>query len=242
MSTDLLASIEALAIDPPGARVTFVDRLAAENGWRRAYAADVLREYRRFLYLAATTGSMTPSDAVDQAWHLHLSYTRSYWDDLCGAILGQPLHHGPTQGGADEANRYRRQYEATLTRYAEVFSEDPPAAIWPAPEDRFAGSFVRADRRTQWIIPRRRAALCALPAAAVLSMAAAAEGPLYLPMVLIAVILLAVAAVGVWRTQETKRRRAADGGDGGELGVSADGGDCDAGDCSGCGGGCGGGD
>ncbi len=45
-------------------------------------------EYRRFAFLAATAGHpVTPSDAVDQAWHLHLTYSRDYWDRFC-PLLG----------------------------------------------------------------------------------------------------------------------------------------------------------
>ena len=32
-----------------------------------------------------------PSDEVDQAWHLHLVYTRSYWGEFCPNVLGKPL-------------------------------------------------------------------------------------------------------------------------------------------------------
>jgi len=117
----LMAQIDALAFDPPGASLSFTARLARENGWNAGHAARVVREYRRFLLLAATgSNPVTPSDAVDQAWHLHLTYTRSYWDALCGDILGKPLHHGPTAGGSAEGLRYRDQYRATLARYADA--------------------------------------------------------------------------------------------------------------------------
>ena len=63
-------------------------RLASENGWSREYAVRVMQEYRRFAFLAVAAGHpVSPSDAVDQAWHLHLVYTRSYWDEFC-AIEG----------------------------------------------------------------------------------------------------------------------------------------------------------
>jgi hypothetical protein len=66
-------------IGPGDAEQTFAARLARENGWRPAQAARVIEEYRRFCFLAVTAGHpVTPSDAVDQAWHLHLTYTRDY--------------------------------------------------------------------------------------------------------------------------------------------------------------------
>ena len=51
------------------------------------------------------------SEQVDAAWHLHLTYTRSYWDRFCKETLGQPLHHDPTRGGPAEADT--RSPEAT---------------------------------------------------------------------------------------------------------------------------------
>lgn len=78
----------------------FEEKLARENGWSLEFAARVVREYRRFAYLAIAAGHMaSPSDAVDQAWHLHLTYSQSYWDDFCGKALGRPLHHHPSKGG-----------------------------------------------------------------------------------------------------------------------------------------------
>lgn len=238
MKARLLASIEALAIDPPGAPATFVDRLATQNGWTRSRAAAVDREYRRFLYLAATGDApVTPSDAVDQAWHLHLSYTRSYWNDLCATVLGRPLHHGPTEGGPDEALRYRRQYQATLDRYVEVFGAAPPVSIWPPSSERFDGSFVRADRRRSWIIPHRTGALAALPVIGLASAAAADGGGPGSNLIIVAVIAVIALA---WPKSPRRRRRR--GGAEGDGGCSSDGGDGpDAGDGGGCGGGCGGG-
>ena len=65
-----------------------------------------IEEYRRFLLLGVAAGHpVSPSDTVDQVWHLHLTYTRRYWDTLCRDTLGRLLHHEPTQGGAVEDAR-----------------------------------------------------------------------------------------------------------------------------------------
>jgi len=99
MNTALWQKLESFPLDDPSSGLRFSDRLARENGWSAAHSSGVIAEYRKFLYLCATAGHpVTPSDAVDQAWHLHLCYTQSYWDDLCGDILRFPLHHGPTKG------------------------------------------------------------------------------------------------------------------------------------------------
>jgi hypothetical protein len=106
-----------------------------------------------------TTGhSVTPSDAVDQAWHLHLLYTRNYWEDFCGGVLKCPFHHGPTRGGTDESVRYFTWYETTLVSYRRIFGVQPPADIWPASETRFstARAFRRVDTASFWLVPKPR--------------------------------------------------------------------------------------
>ncbi|MFM9935026.1 MAG: glycine-rich domain-containing protein [Novosphingobium sp.] len=118
-------------VGPADADLSFTARLARENGWTLAHAARVFEEYRRFLFLAVTAGHpVTPSDAVDQAWHLHLTYTRDYWERLCPEVLGQALHHGPTKGGRAEGERFFEQYAQTLRSYETAFGP-APADIWP---------------------------------------------------------------------------------------------------------------
>ncbi len=115
---DLLRRIEAFEIDEGRPALSFQSRLARENGWTENYAARVNFEYKRFVYLAMAAGhAVTPSDQVDQAWHLHLTYSRSYWDRLCGEVLGKPLHHGPTRGGEDEDDKFNDWYEQTKASY-----------------------------------------------------------------------------------------------------------------------------
>jgi hypothetical protein len=125
-------AISAHRIGPAGAALPFQSRLARENGWSLQQAARVVEEYRRFCFLAATSGhSVTPSDAVDQAWHLHLTYSRDYWETFCPLVLGRPLHHEPTAGGAGQRSLFFEQYAQTLKRYEEVFGESAPADLWP---------------------------------------------------------------------------------------------------------------
>lgn len=259
--TALMQQLDALSIDPPGVRLRFVDRLARDNGWTRGYAARVMREYRRFLLLAATAGhQVTPSDAVDQAWHQHLAYSRSYWDDLCGRVLGFALHHGPTAGGAAEDRRYADQYTRTLASYAATFGAAPPADIWPDVTTRFAARYARIDRRTMWVVPKRAAAIVALgPVAAIGLTASKGWGGLIIGIVVLATlgVIITLAA----RSSAAARRGNGDSGDGmflgsdggsshhGHGGTGHDGGGHggDAGSGHGCGssgcggGGCGGG-
>lgn len=163
-------AIDGYEIGPANAGFSFVTRLARENGWTADYAARVVEEYRRFCFLAVTgTDPATPSDAVDQAWHLHLTYSRDYWDRFCPDILGRPLHHDPTSGGPVERGRFFDQYARTLRRYEQVFGMPPPANIWPGAAQRLLDDpkARRVHPRDAIILPRR-AALRALILAAVL--------------------------------------------------------------------------
>ncbi len=149
--------LEQFDLDDSNSRLKFSERLARENNWTMRYARRVIVEYKRFLELAMTAGhTVTPSDDVDQAWHLHMVYTRSYWNDLCRDVLRQPLHHGPTKGGQQERERYEDLYAKTIDSYFRTFNEAPPEDIWPASEERFRQSIqsVRVDRGKNWVIPK----------------------------------------------------------------------------------------
>lgn len=154
---DLWTRLEAFDLDATGASLPFSQRLARDNGWSPAFARRVVLEYKRFLYLAATCGHpVTPSDEVDQAWHLHLVYTRSYWDELCGQVLGFALHHGPTKGGAAEGHKFEDWYALTLASYHAAFGTLPPPDVWPPAAQRFGDApyFRRVNLRRHWLLPR----------------------------------------------------------------------------------------
>jgi len=110
---------------------SFIKRLAHENSWPQPRAEQAFEEYKKFLYLGATAnGIVTPSDAIDQVWHLHLLYTESYWNDLCGGILRHSFHHGPSKGGKSEEEKFGACYLATIRAYEHNFGT-PPAEFWP---------------------------------------------------------------------------------------------------------------
>lgn len=176
---DLCTRILTFPIDEGTPDLTFEHRLARENAWSADFARRVVLEYRRFVYLAMTAGhQVTPSDQVDQAWHLHLTYTRSYWERMCGELLGRPLHHGPTRGGTAEATRFDHQYEQTLAAYRKMFGEEPPADIWPPSAVRFGDDlhFVRVNAARNWVVPKGAAKRAAVLAAVALAVAVFATG------------------------------------------------------------------
>lgn len=154
---DLYQRIQAFSFDQPGAQLSFSKRLASDNGWSLAYAQRVIKEYKKFAFLAVAAGhSVTPSDQVDQAWHLHLSYTRSYWQEFCPNVLQTSLHHDPTAGGPSEQSKFNDWYGKTLESYREFFGEIPPTDIWPDPKDRFDRDlhFVRVNTHQNWLVPK----------------------------------------------------------------------------------------
>lgn len=119
----------------------FAERLTREQGWGVLFARQAIGEYRRFLFLTQVAGhAVTPSKAVDAVWHLHLLYTRSYWEGLCGEVLGRPLHHEPGAGNAGEAPHYAQQYERTLQSYRRIFGTEPPARVWETKTPRVSAS------------------------------------------------------------------------------------------------------
>lgn len=166
-------SLSRYSIGPEDAALPFAARLARENGWSAGYAERVIEEYKRFCFLAVTSDEeVTPSDAVDQAWHLHLTYSRDYWERFCPDILGRSLHHGPTAGGGAERHRFFEQYAQTLKRYEQVFSEAAPTDIWPSAARRLIEDpkARRVHPRDAVIVPKTTLRLVSLLAGAVVGL------------------------------------------------------------------------
>jgi hypothetical protein len=243
MRDELWLRLEQFVFDLPGIARPFSRRLAQENGWSEPFARRVVDEYRRFVWLAVRAGHpVTPSPAIDAAWHLHLVYSRSYWDELCGRVLGRPLHHEPTRGGPTEAAKFDGWYARTLASYREHFGE-PPADLWP----------VEREARVAPHAPRRRRRWLAVAGALLLAtlagcgMTASTDLGMW-PWLVVALVLVVVVSVahasqrgGGHGTAGKDNRK--DGKKDGGHGSCGGGGGCGGGGCggSGCGGGgCGG--
>lgn len=158
LDDDLWRAIEGLQLDDPNHDLTFTRRLARENRWQEWYATRVVDEYKRFLYLLGRAGHpVTPSDPVDQAWHLHLTYSQNYWEKLAPHFPSPP-HHGPTEGGDAEDGKFRVWYGKTLESYAGIFGEDPPDHIWETVEERFRPDqrWIRVNAAKFLLFPRRK--------------------------------------------------------------------------------------
>src|SRR3569832_164558 len=142
----LQSRIQAYDFHKPDEPRSFAARVRQECGWSLKKAERAIAEYRRFLILAGACGHpVSPSPLVDQVWHLHLTDTRRYWGEFCPEVLGRPFHHEPSRGGCDEHLRLKLQYQMTLSAYARLFGEAPPADFWP--EDPETGPVRRLLQR-----------------------------------------------------------------------------------------------
>lgn len=245
--------IDEYAFDAIDSTLTFCARLAHDNAWSPAFAQRALQEYKKFILLAMTAGHpVTPSDEVDQVWHLHLLYTRSYWGDFC-SLLGGPLHHGPTQGGADERKKFNDWYGNTLQSYTQVFNVAPPSDIWPEPARRFveAAHCKRINTRACWVIPKPRLSVSLISVAAAAPLVwlsgCTSAGDKGLPWIILGIFILflmghiATFETDDARTNKKKERHKNNGGGGGSGYNYGGSSDSEEGGGGGCGGGCGGG-
>jgi hypothetical protein len=175
---ELFAQLQKFPFNRDGVELSFSARLARDNLWTQEFADRVVAEYRKFLFLVGTQGHMvTPSEAVDEAWHLHLLYTHSYWDEFCGGILGRPLHHVPTEGGNDQQVHFKDCYRNTLEAYELAFNSKPPVDIWPDADERFrqAGRRRTVDLDRFWIFKKSSVTYWFLVGAVLVAMAMFAQ-------------------------------------------------------------------
>lgn len=148
--------IKNFELDEPEVSLSFTDRLARENRWTIEYSIRAILEYKKFIFLLIISNQpLTPSDQVDQVWHLHLLYTQSYWEDFCNNTLKKKIHHGPTKGGDNEKNKFVNWYEKTKEFYLEHFKIEVPEDIWPVSKIRFSEiAFERVNTKRNWIIKK----------------------------------------------------------------------------------------
>ncbi|WP_086933613.1 glycine-rich domain-containing protein [Agarilytica rhodophyticola] len=108
----------------------FVNKLQQQTSWSSDVCDQAIYEYKRFIYLTTVSESvLTPSTIVDQVWHLHLTFSHCYWEELCTNILGFRLHHNPSP--PSERETIDNQYQYTLKLYRQYFQEPHPEAYWP---------------------------------------------------------------------------------------------------------------
>lgn len=248
--------IKNFQLDEPGIAFKFSDRLARENGWTITYAKRVIEEYKKFIFLCCVSDhGVTPSDPVDQAWHLHLTFTRSYWIDLCKETLRKDIHHNPTKGGINEAQKFDGYYTSSQQLYLEKFGTTPPADIWQDNHTRFSDiNFKRVNVGRFWIIRKPKFSvkttvfLMLIIAGAFFIQASVAT---FMPMIIIGIVALLIirgfkdnngnggcsTGSGCGNSHNDGTHSHSDGHHGGDSGCSSGCSGCSGSGCSGCGGG-----
>jgi hypothetical protein len=139
-------------LDKPHIGLTFSQRLAKENGFSETFAKQIVEEYKKFIFLCCVSAKpVSPSYYVDLAWHLHLTYTQSYWINLCQNTLQKDIHHSPTEGGNAEAKKFKGYFIETLALYEQKFQQKPPLAIWTNTPNN---QIVAVNKNENWVIPK----------------------------------------------------------------------------------------
>ena len=112
---------------------TFQERLSSEHDLTEESARRLVEEYRRFLYLKAIDGgSLTPSERVDQAWHLHMETAGEGWAQFCDDVLKFRIDHRTGLSRKEAMASYSR----LLQLYRREFNQEPPGDIWPGERER----------------------------------------------------------------------------------------------------------
>ncbi|WP_343695710.1 hypothetical protein [Flavobacterium sp.] len=128
MDTQLWNQIEKFDLDNPNDEYGFSTRLASENSWTIYFTKKAILEYKKFMYLAATSNEMvSPSEIVDIVWHQHLIFTNSY-SDLCN-ILSKRIEHIPSTHNKAEKDKFHKAKEVTKNLYELNFGKQPEE-IW----------------------------------------------------------------------------------------------------------------
>lgn len=128
MNNKLWSKVSAFDLDNPPSEYGFSTRLSDENYWTNQFTEDAILEYKKFMYLAATSEFMvSPSEIIDTVWHQHLIFTQSY-QDFCD-ILGKQVQHVPSTHNKADYIKFKQAKERTVKLYAEAFGEQPEH-IW----------------------------------------------------------------------------------------------------------------
>lgn len=132
MDNLLWNKISAFDFNSPVSEYGFSTRLAKENFWTRNFTDRALSEYRKFMYLAATSEWMvSPSEIIDQVWHQHLVFTQSY-AEFC-SLIGKSVQHIPSTQNKEESQKFIQAKERTIKLYNETFGKQPEE-IWNYPD------------------------------------------------------------------------------------------------------------
>ena len=120
MNQELWNRILDFDFDYPQSEFGFTTRLAKENYWTQNFTKKAILEYKKFMYLAATSNEMvSPSEIVDIVWHQHLIFTKSY-QKFC-MILGKQIQHIPSTHNKEDFTKFKKAKELTKILYEKTF-------------------------------------------------------------------------------------------------------------------------
>jgi hypothetical protein len=115
----------------------FLDNLMHEQLIDVNTANKWLLEYRKYLVMAYLSDQMiSPSEQVDQVWHLHMTYTQHY-RATCDTLVEREFKHAPSSGGSSEGDKFKSIYADTLSFYRAIFLLDAPSDVWEPIDTRF---------------------------------------------------------------------------------------------------------
>ncbi|MFM7855874.1 MAG: glycine-rich domain-containing protein [Flammeovirgaceae bacterium] len=125
---NLWEDVSNFDFDKPDSEYSFSTRLAKENFWTKNFTVRAISEYKKFMFLAATSDTMvSPSGIVDAVWHQHLVFSDSY-TEFCN-ILGKFIRHVPSNRSKQDFQKFKLAKERTTKLYQERFGEQPKD-IW----------------------------------------------------------------------------------------------------------------
>jgi len=128
-------ALENFQVNSNGDFDIFWHKLCKENNWSLSFSKNAFYEYKRFIYLAKINGcKVVPSKIIDTVWHLHMTFTKSYWNELCQEILQEEFHHVPSSQGENAEILDNECYENTKKLYNKEFRCIPPSLYWPLPK------------------------------------------------------------------------------------------------------------
>lgn len=108
----------------------FFNKLKDEYNWKSEQANNAILEYQKFLLIVKKYGAnQTPSKLVDKVWHIHLLFTKDYWENLCPNYLGFNLHHIPSETDSESKVKDLENYKNTMEHYKLLFGEKNKIAI-----------------------------------------------------------------------------------------------------------------
>ena len=130
---DIKDNILSFNIQVNGDASVFLSKLMSENRWSRSFAELAIDEYKKFLYLLYVSDKrLSPSKVIDTVWHCHLTFTHSYWHELCRDLLGKDIHHVPSSISCRSKELDQQSFQRTLALYERHFGQ-LENKIWAKP-------------------------------------------------------------------------------------------------------------